>query len=373
MKFLLRVMGLIFAALILVLTGWVKIHQEGVGPSLMAFTREGMFNGTNTLITAPGVAWRRLIGPRTIAEAHLTWSADGKRLAFEGWQNGNIDIFSISRTGQDGRNLTQHYAFDTAPNWSPDGQWIAFNSDREGNAEVFIMHPDGSDTRNISNFAGRDYDPAWSPDGKQIAYVSVREGHPQILRAGMEGGDPQWLASGFSPAWSPDGKRIAFVYELNRDNQDVYVMQADGTGIENLSARWGLDFGPVWSPDGQWVVFSAAYGAQFEICKVRIGSTDLHCLARHPGHDLSPSWSPNGEWIAFISTRGGNREVFAVRPDGSKLTNVSAWGGRGCVSSVVAAAALYTGEPSSGGERGSVGNVGDAHLAERFEEWRQSC
>ncbi len=327
MKFWLRSTGLMVAVLVLVLTGWVKIHRAAVGPSLIAFTREGMFNGTNTLITAPGVAWQRMIGPRTIAEAHLTWSADGKRLAFEGWLDGNIEIFSISRAGWDGRNLSQHYAFDTAPNWSPDGQWIAFNSDREGNAEIFIMHPDGSDTRNISNFAGRDYDPAWSPDGKQIAYVSVRGGLPQIYRTCVAGGEPQWLSRGFSPTWSPDGKRIAFVYELNRDNQDVYVMRADGTGIENLSARWGFDLGPVWSPDGQWVAFAAAYGTQYELCKVRIGSTDLHCMAQHPGHDLSPSWSPNGEWIAFISTRSGNRDVFAVRPDGSQLINVSAWSG----------------------------------------------
>ena len=61
-------------------------------------------------------------------------------------------------------------------------------------------------------------------------------------------------ADDFAPAWSPDGRRIAFV--SNRDgNDEIYVMNADGTAVTRLTMNPGEDGGPIWSPDGKQILF----------------------------------------------------------------------------------------------------------------------
>ena len=56
------------------------------------------------------------------------------------------------------------------------------------------------------------------------------------------------------PAWSPDGKRIAFT--SNRDgNYEIYVMNADGTGLRNLTQPPGAGQLRAWSPDGKRLAF----------------------------------------------------------------------------------------------------------------------
>jgi hypothetical protein len=61
----------------------------------------------------------------------------------------------------------------------------------------------------------------------------------------------------FMPAWSPDGARIAF--STNRDGDlEVYVMNADGSGVANLTRNPGTDEGwayPTWSPDGGSIAY----------------------------------------------------------------------------------------------------------------------
>ncbi len=61
-------------------------------------------------------------------------------------------------------------------------------------------------------------------------------------------------ASDSFPAWSPDGRRIAF--ESDRDgNDEIYVMNADGSGVTRLTDNDAIDRSPAWSPDGRRIAF----------------------------------------------------------------------------------------------------------------------
>ena len=54
-------------------------------------------------------------------------------------------------------------------------------------------------------------------------------------------------ATDSSPVWSRDGTRIAF--ESSRDgNREIYVMNADGSGLIRLTNEPAVDRDPVWSP-----------------------------------------------------------------------------------------------------------------------------
>lgn len=60
-----------------------------------------------------------------------------------------------------------------------------------------------------------------------------------------------------TPTWSPDGSRIAF--HSKRDaNNDVYVMNADGSNIIRLTDNPAWDGAPSWSPAGNQIAFHSS-------------------------------------------------------------------------------------------------------------------
>ncbi len=82
--------------------------------------------------------------------------------------------------------------------------------------------------------------PEWSHDGKKILFSSNRDGDFEVYLMNADGSDLKQLTSNtFSdvyPVWSPDGKRIAF--HSNRDSyKEIYFMNADGSGQTRLSVR----------------------------------------------------------------------------------------------------------------------------------------
>ncbi len=65
--------------------------------------------------------------------------------------------------------------------------------------------------------------------------------------SGPGSGSPTTRRATASPAWSPDGTRIAF--KSDRDgNDEIYVMNADGTGQTNLTSNAAVDYSPDWQP-----------------------------------------------------------------------------------------------------------------------------
>lgn len=148
---------------------------------------------------------------------HLTWSPDGRALAFAARRLGNWDVFRIARDGTDLQRLTEHEAFDGWPAWSPDGQEIAFSSYRDGVLDLYRMasRDDGPRTASrVTSSDGPAIEPAWSPDGEWIAFAAWHDGayrlevvpttgearHP-VIRSDR-GADVR------APAWSADGRRL---------------------------------------------------------------------------------------------------------------------------------------------------------------------
>ena len=74
--------------------------------------------------------------------------------------------------------------------------------------------------------------PAWSPDGRRIAFHSKRDGNPEIYVMNADGSGVTRLtyngARDLVTAWSPDGRRIAFYSNRDGGNWEIYVMNAAG-------------------------------------------------------------------------------------------------------------------------------------------------
>ncbi|NJD53817.1 MAG: hypothetical protein FIB07_13230 [Candidatus Methanoperedens sp.] len=158
----------------------------------------------------------------------------------------------------------------------------------------------------------------------KIAFVSNRDGNDEIYSMNADGTGQTRLtnntASDVNPAWSSDGTRIAFV--SNRDgNNEIYVMNADGSNQQRLTSSTSSDINPTWSPDGTRIAFATnrdtGSWVGYEVYVMNANGSNQQRLTNNTVDDVNPTWSPDGTRIAFITNKDGNYEIYVMNADGS--------------------------------------------------------
>ncbi len=126
------------------------------------------------------------------------------------------------------------------------------------------------------------------------------------------------------PFWSPDGRQIVFQSNRIDGNREIYIMNADGTGLRRLTFAPGDDQTPVWSPDGAWIAFQSHRDGNPEIYIMRPDGSGQANLTNDPVEDSHPKWSPDGRWIIFdCPVEGDNDEIWEMNIDGSELHRIT--------------------------------------------------
>ena len=219
-----------------------------------------------TRVVAPGGDWGSAYSP--------TWSSDGRRLAFSSERA--REIWVVDADGSDAHRLLRLATLGADMgisdigvgeiDWSPDGRRIAFTAHSGWFAYVYVVNVTGSGLRRL--MAGGwawATDPDWSPDGRRIAF----EQSPPLRRIGPNtseiyvmtvdsGSQLRLTRNGVpdtSPTWSSDG-RIAFVRFEScpscplrpADAREIFVMNADGTGVTQLTHNRAGEARPAWQP-----------------------------------------------------------------------------------------------------------------------------
>jgi TolB protein len=187
------------------------------------------------------------------------------------------------------------------------------------------MNADGSRMRQLTNLDD-DINPSLSPDGTRIAFRSRRrDGNDEIYVINSDGSNLARLTNNpgenTAPTWSPDGSQIAFMSNLLAPNDPaqifMYVMGADGSNPHRLTQSSGFD--PHWSLDGSQIVFVTSSNNLASLRIMNADGTHDRVIKTNPAEDIeSPVWSPDGTQIAFLSQKTLNDpvEVDVIGADG---------------------------------------------------------
>ncbi len=231
-------------------------------------------------------------------------------LLFVSVKDGDYAIFGANADGRHASRLTREKGdpsmptglfFQVQPTWSPDARKIVFSSARDGTSHIFVMNADGTGTKRLTDSDKTDDHPSWSGDGSRIVFsregalFEIPAAHGKAHRVG------HGFGSATSPAFSPDGKLIAYDYRKpGYSIREIYVMNADGAGIRQVTRLRHVSDLPAWSPDGKTLAFqSNVRSGHFEIYTVALDGTRLRQVTTSATDVIQPAWAPDGRTIAF--------------------------------------------------------------------------
>lgn len=151
------------------------------------------------------------------------------------------------------------------------------------------------------------------PTTERIAFTSDRDGNREVYVMAADGTGLQNLtqhpAQDGSPSWAPLRDRLAFV--SNRGgNSDIFLMNADGGGPTQITFSAADEIHPAWSPSGAFIAYVSDEDGDWEIFVMSASGTGAVQLTHNEAWDSYPSWAPDSRKLVFTSERDGNYELY---------------------------------------------------------------
>ena len=201
-----------------------------------------------------------------------------------------FSTWDIVATDADGGNLTRltdNDTYDAECAVSPDGRRIVFTSLREGDLDLYLMDADGGNVRRLTDGPGYDGGPFFSWDGRFIVFRASR----------------------------PDGReeledyRALLARGLVRPRRlDIYLMNADGTGLRRVTRLAGANFAPFVHPNSRQIIFSSNLhdpsGRSFALYLVDLDGGGLERVTFADGFASFPMFTRDGKRLVFCASRG---------------------------------------------------------------------
>ncbi len=197
------------------------------------------------------------------------------------------------------------------PVWSPDGTRLAFTSNRNAIGErvrhIYVANVDGSNLIQLTSRWSIDTDPEWTHDSRLILFSSLRNGNKEdIFNINSDGSSlnkparmTNIMVREYDPDWSILNKIVFAVADPDTQNGEIYTMNPNNGGRNNISQNPANDENPTWSPDGKEIIFTSD--------RVVSGQNDIYIMVdyAHSSPKLivssadAPAWSPDGTQIVY--------------------------------------------------------------------------
>jgi serine/threonine protein kinase len=245
-----------------------------------------------------------------------SWSPDGKWIAFWGLPKGTGEraLWTINASGGSPVKISNDNYINWSPFWSADGKHLYFSSNRGGSMNLWwVKIDDGSG--NVSS----DFEPVITPslssvmakislDGKKVIYVA-KDTRANIYRINLDPvsenitGTPEAVTEGSRqfgyPSVSPDNKYIAAT--STGQQEDIYIINTDGSGFLKLTNDIYKDRGPKWSPDGKSLLFYSDRYGKYEIWEIDVDGSNLRKITNTNGLASVPNWFPDGKLFTYYT------------------------------------------------------------------------
>ena len=224
---------------------------------------------------------------------------------------GNGEIYAADFDGHNAQAVTHDDTIVAAPAWVPGQLALYYTSYKLGNPDIFYHNLATGQRRVVAGHSGLNTSAAVSPDGSKVAMILSKGGSPDVWVCNADGSNLKQLTATpedeSSPCWSPDGQWICFAAKIH-ERRVLAKVPATGGAIQQVPTPGAPNpTEPNWSPDGKWIVFTSQAG-EFDICVVpAAGGTPTVLVA---GED--PSWSPNSRTLIFVRRTTSYRYVLSL-------------------------------------------------------------
>lgn len=324
------------------------------GEALLADGEERWFRNVQALTSSK-------MGLARAGEAYF--SADAKRICFQAIPTGqeHYQIYVLNADGSGLEMVSTGQGATTCAYFHPDGTRMLFASNHldprpavipeeirraaaaAGKPDYVWPFPPGMDIfeytfatrelRQLTTSDGYDAEASYSPDGKRIVFTSMRDGDQEIYIMDADGSSPRRVTrvKGYDggPFFSPDGQRI--VYRSDRKgtgNMQVFVNNLEGTAEKALTGDDVLNWCPYWHPSGRWLIFTRAdHGTpeqprrpNYDLYLVRDDGSQTLRVTTHVRFDGLPAFSRDGSKLMWTSKRGPEDTPHVFVADFTGLT-----------------------------------------------------
>ena len=253
------------------------------------------------IMNADGTNYHRLTTDDGIRHFYPSLAPDGKSVVYSGFNplTQHFDIYEYDLETGMTRDLTNSFGDLNGPEISPDLKTIVFTRyfTDINHPTLWLMDRNGANFRQVSDISA--WDPTWSPDGKQILFASDKNGSDQLYIVNLNGSNLRMVSN--LPAlrgrsdWS--AQNLIATYSGNPWEREIFIMNPDGSNLQQISPKGGNSQGPSFSPDGQWIAFTAYFDKFNDIngCEIyimRVDGTNLRRLTNNDYCDYQPRWGP---------------------------------------------------------------------------------
>ncbi len=313
--------------------------QEQEAPSLsdeIAFV--SIRNGNAHIFTNHGPGSDKPLTSGNSVNTQPAWSHDGTQIAFTSNREGLTKIFVMARDGGNVRRLTRDDRIEVAPSWSPDNKYLAFySSDKaQSGAELRIVDVESGD---VVSVIGNGLDkgpeiPVWSGDSERLAFIGLSENHTnEVWVVNRDGSDARAISTQASsrnkahPAFSPTSNKVAYIADM-KGPMAIIVTDLDNGLTTNLTEGvMAAHEHPRWSRDGKQLLFASSRDDEMrtrsDIFVMDADGGNLRNLSKHPQEDFDPQWTADDRQVVFTSLRSGTAQIFAVDVGSGKTIRVT--------------------------------------------------